>query len=292
MVWDWHSYCIHVCAFPYRRSGNWYSWIAWLSLPLLTDYKQRYWFSIIQGAIAPGTGMLNGTCAFGCTCPSTLLICLSVHECRLSCLLPCLWIHKRCLSAGGRIEGDVRINGHPKEQDSFARVSGYVEQFDTHSAAATVHEALMFSGILRNEKEIDHDTTEAFVEQVCHQPSFSFSVLVYNLDLPSSLPTSLPPSLLPSFLPSFLPSSLPPFFVLRLPSCLPSFLCLPACQPPSLPTFLFLPWSACLPALLSSLPSFLPSLIAVLGHTTRTSNIECILLCKPDLACSMLSVGL
>ena len=60
----------------------------------------------------------------------------------------------------------MRINGHPKEQSSFARVSGYVEQFDTHSAAATVHEALMFSGILRNEKEIDRDTTEAFVDQV------------------------------------------------------------------------------------------------------------------------------
>ena len=45
-------------------------------------------------------------------------------------------------------------------------MSGYVEQFDTHSAAATVHEALMFSGILRNEKEIDRDTTEAFVDQV------------------------------------------------------------------------------------------------------------------------------
>lgn len=61
----------------------------------------------------------------------------------------------------------MRINGHPKEQNSFARVSGYVEQFDTHSAAATVHEALMFSGVLRNENDIDHDTTEAFVDQVC-----------------------------------------------------------------------------------------------------------------------------
>ena len=60
----------------------------------------------------------------------------------------------------------MRINGHPKEQDSFARVSGYVEQFDTHSAAATVYEALMFSGILRNEKDIDRETTEAFVDQV------------------------------------------------------------------------------------------------------------------------------
>lgn len=72
----------------------------------------------------------------------------------------------------------MRINGHPKEQDSFARVSGYVEQFDTHSAAATVHEALMFSGILRNEKDIDHDTTEAFVEQVCHHYCPAFSSLL------------------------------------------------------------------------------------------------------------------
>ena len=79
------------------------------------------------------------------------------HTCQL---LACL------SSVGGRIEGDVRINGHPKEQDSFARVSGYVEQFDTHSAASTVHEALMYSGTLRNEKEIDKDTTEAFVDQV------------------------------------------------------------------------------------------------------------------------------
>lgn len=77
----------------------------------------------------------------------------------------------------------MRINGHPKEQDSFARVSGYVEQFDTHSAAATVHEALMFSGILRNEKDIDRDTTEAFVDQVraCLGLCGLFSVLRKDL---------------------------------------------------------------------------------------------------------------
>ncbi len=123
--------------------------------------------------------ILQSTSAFGCSCRSSLLVCLSVHKRCFSRLLLRLSIHKCRLSAGGRIEGDVRINGHPKEQDSFARVSGYVEQFDTHSAAATVHEALMFSGILRNEKDIDHDTTEAFVEQVCHQPSLSFFFLSF-----------------------------------------------------------------------------------------------------------------
>ena len=30
------------------------------------------------------------------------------------------------LPAGGKIEGDIRVNGYPKEQNSFARVSGYV----------------------------------------------------------------------------------------------------------------------------------------------------------------------
>ncbi|CAL8470297.1 g9839 [Coccomyxa elongata] len=36
----------------------------------------------------------------------------------------------------GRIEGDIRINGFPKEHRTFARVSGYVEQSDIHSPQA------------------------------------------------------------------------------------------------------------------------------------------------------------
>lgn len=71
------------------------------------------------------------------------------------------------MNAAGKIEGDVRINGYPKEQASFARVAGYVEQFDTHTAAATVYEALLFSGTLRNGTEVDAKTTRNFVDQVC-----------------------------------------------------------------------------------------------------------------------------
>lgn len=70
--------------------------------------------------------------------------------------------------AAGKIEGDIRINGHPKEQQTFARVSGYVEQFDTHTAASTVYESLLFSGTLRNGKDVDAATTKKFVDQVCH----------------------------------------------------------------------------------------------------------------------------
>jgi ABC-type multidrug transport system ATPase subunit len=34
---------------------------------------------------------------------------------------------------GGVIEGDIRVGGHPKVQQTFARISGYCEQTDIHS---------------------------------------------------------------------------------------------------------------------------------------------------------------
>ena len=33
----------------------------------------------------------------------------------------------------GKIEGDVRVSGYPKVQETFARIMGYVEQSDIHS---------------------------------------------------------------------------------------------------------------------------------------------------------------
>lgn len=67
---------------------------------------------------------------------------------------------------GGRITGDVRLNGFPKEQDSFARVSGYVEQFDIHHAFTTVHEALQFSAHLRFGTDTPAATVEQFITEV------------------------------------------------------------------------------------------------------------------------------
>jgi len=68
--------------------------------------------------------------------------------------------------AGGHIEGDIRMNGHPKEQTSFARVSGYVEQNDVHSPQTTVREALEFSAQLRFARGVPADTVQAFVDEV------------------------------------------------------------------------------------------------------------------------------
>ena len=35
--------------------------------------------------------------------------------------------------------GDIRVNGFPKEQRTFARVTGYVEQSDIHSPQVRSH---------------------------------------------------------------------------------------------------------------------------------------------------------
>ncbi len=61
---------------------------------------------------------------------------------------------------GGYIEGDIRVSGYPKKQETFARISGYVEQTDIHSPQVTVEESLRYSSWLRLLKEVDRATRE------------------------------------------------------------------------------------------------------------------------------------
>ncbi|XP_056168815.1 pleiotropic drug resistance protein 3-like isoform X3 [Syzygium oleosum] len=67
---------------------------------------------------------------------------------------------------GGTIEGDIRVGGFPKNQRTFARISGYCEQFDIHSPQITVGESVKYSAWLRLPPEIDSETKAAFVEEV------------------------------------------------------------------------------------------------------------------------------
>ena len=73
---------------------------------------------------------------------------------------------------GGSIEGDIKISGFPKKQETFARISGYCEQNDVHSPQVTVWESLLYSAFLRLPKHVDKET-----RSISLQPSFS---LVYN----------------------------------------------------------------------------------------------------------------
>lgn len=70
---------------------------------------------------------------------------------------------------GGYIDGEIKISGYPKNQATFARISGYCEQNDIHSPNVTVHESLIYSAWLRLPKEVDENT-----KKVCHSILFLF----------------------------------------------------------------------------------------------------------------------
>lgn len=67
---------------------------------------------------------------------------------------------------GGYIEGSISISGYPKNQATFARVSGYCEQNDIHSPHVTVYESLLYSAWLRLASDVKKETRNMFVEEV------------------------------------------------------------------------------------------------------------------------------
>ncbi|WCJ30767.1 ABC transporter G family member 37 [Euphorbia peplus] len=67
---------------------------------------------------------------------------------------------------GGLIEGEIKIGGYPKVQDSFARISGYCEQSDIHSPQITVEESVAYSAWLRLPADVDSKTKNAFINEV------------------------------------------------------------------------------------------------------------------------------
>lgn len=67
---------------------------------------------------------------------------------------------------GGYTEGSISISGYPKNQSTFARVSGYCEQNDIHSPNVTVYESLLYSAWLRLSSDIKTKTRKMFVEEV------------------------------------------------------------------------------------------------------------------------------
>ncbi|KAI3712045.1 hypothetical protein L1987_70594 [Smallanthus sonchifolius] len=67
---------------------------------------------------------------------------------------------------GGYIEGDIRISGYPKKQETFARISGYCEQNDIHSPHVTVYESLIYSAWLRLAPDVTESTRKMFVDEV------------------------------------------------------------------------------------------------------------------------------
>ncbi|GJU70197.1 pleiotropic drug resistance protein 1 [Tanacetum coccineum] len=67
---------------------------------------------------------------------------------------------------GGYIEGDIKVSGYPKKQETFARISGYCEQNDIHSPHVTIYESLLYSAWLRLASDVDEHKRKMFVNEV------------------------------------------------------------------------------------------------------------------------------
>ncbi|GAB9468228.1 Abc transporter g family member 31 [Globisporangium polare] len=66
---------------------------------------------------------------------------------------------------GGRIRGNILLNGFKATDLAIRRCTGYCEQMDIHSDSATVYEALVFSAMLRQDARIPKAEKLASVDE-------------------------------------------------------------------------------------------------------------------------------
>ncbi|PHU19129.1 Pleiotropic drug resistance protein 1 [Capsicum chinense] len=110
-----------------------------------------------QGAIEDRLVLLNGVS--GAFRPGVLTALMGVSGAGKTTLMDVLAGRK----TGGYINGDIKISGYPKKQETFARITGYCEQNDIHSPYVTVYESLVYSAWLRLPKDIDEKTRKLFL---------------------------------------------------------------------------------------------------------------------------------
>ncbi|TMW67542.1 hypothetical protein Poli38472_011162 [Pythium oligandrum] len=67
---------------------------------------------------------------------------------------------------GGKIRGQILLNGHEVTKKVIQRCTGYCEQMDIHCESATVREALTFSAFLRQPAEVSDKDKLATVKEV------------------------------------------------------------------------------------------------------------------------------
>ncbi|TMW61662.1 hypothetical protein Poli38472_010725 [Pythium oligandrum] len=66
---------------------------------------------------------------------------------------------------GGKIKGQILLNGHQATDLSVRRATGYCEQMDIHSEASTIREALTFSAFLRQDSDVPASAKYESVEE-------------------------------------------------------------------------------------------------------------------------------
>ena len=116
-----------------------------LTYTVKTPSGDRVLLDDVQGWVRPGTlGALMGSSGAGKT---TLLDCLAQRK------------------TEGTIKGSIQVDGRPLTV-SFQRSAGYCEQLDIHEPLATVREALEFSALLRQSRNVPKEEKLKYVDTI------------------------------------------------------------------------------------------------------------------------------
>ncbi|KAL9050906.1 MAG: hypothetical protein Q9206_004901, partial [Seirophora lacunosa] len=65
----------------------------------------------------------------------------------------------------GVVSGEMLVDGRPLGKE-FQRITGFVEQQDIHDGTSTIREAIEFSAILRQEREVSKEEKLAYVQEI------------------------------------------------------------------------------------------------------------------------------
>ena len=110
-----------------------------------------------QGVIEDRLVLLKG--ASGAFRPGVLTALMGVSGAGKTTLMDVLAGRK----TGGYTEGSITISGYPKNQETYARISGYCEQNDIHSPHVTIYESLLYSAWLRLSPEVNSETRKVSI---------------------------------------------------------------------------------------------------------------------------------
>ncbi|KAH6706458.1 atrB, ABC transporter [Leptodontidium sp. MPI-SDFR-AT-0119] len=75
------------------------------------------------------------------------------------------WVKPAQRKVDGTIHGDILVDGRPLSV-SFQRSAGYCEQLDVHESLATVREALEFSALLRQSRDVSREDKLKYVDVI------------------------------------------------------------------------------------------------------------------------------
>lgn len=142
---------------------------SWENLEVQVDVAQGTCFNRLLKKVPPVRKQILKNVT-GAVRPGEFLAIMGASGAGKTTLLNCL-THRN--SGSLQITGKRLINGKPIDQDSLARISGYVQQDDLFVGTLTVRETLRFQAILRMDKHLTYDERMNRVEEVIKELGLS-----------------------------------------------------------------------------------------------------------------------